>query len=105
VPESPRWLIGNGHLDRAKEGIRRAAKANGREVPEHLLKNASIEVTSIESRSFTSIQQGAGEEEGKAAPKATVLDLFRTRTMALRTSNMCFQVHPASPLTPRSGSA
>ena len=42
VPESPRWLIGSGQLDRAKEVIREVAKGNHREVPEHLLKNAVI---------------------------------------------------------------
>lgn len=74
VPESPRWLIGSGQLDKAKEVIRRVAKGNGRDVPEHLLKNASIEETS-----------------GEPEKKVSVLDLFRTRRMAARTINMCFQ--------------
>merc|ERR1719431_2358172 len=33
VPESPRWLIGSGQLDRAKEVIREVAQGNHREVP------------------------------------------------------------------------
>jgi hypothetical protein len=38
VPESPRWLIGSGRLEEAKQIIEKAAKANGRETPTHLFK-------------------------------------------------------------------
>ena len=56
------------------------AKGNGRELPDHLLKTASIDsqnMVDVERHSTTS-----------------VLDLFRPRKMLLRTLNMFFQVLP-----------
>ena len=41
-------------------------------------------------------QSESPEGVEKAAPKTTVLDLFRPRKMALRTVNMCFQVDMAT---------
>jgi len=73
VPESPRWLISSGNLDQAKEVVRRVAAGNGKQSPEHLLKNASNKIA------------------GESGPKSSVLDLFRPRSMAARTINMCFQ--------------
>ena len=53
------------------------AKGNGRDIPEHLMKTASI-------------SQNMVVEEQAAA--TNVLDLFRPRKMLLRTLNMFFQV-------------
>jgi len=81
VPESVRWLIGAGRLEEAKEIIREAARANGREVPEHLLKAADL----------YSANEDANKTKEASSKRATILDLFRPRKMALRTVNMCFQ--------------
>jgi len=70
---SPRWLISSGNLDQAKEVVRRVAAGNGKQSPEHLLKNASNKIA------------------GESGPTSSVLDLFRPRNMAARTINMCFQ--------------
>lgn len=37
LPESARWLITQGRKEEAIKEIRRAAKVNGREVPDDLL--------------------------------------------------------------------
>ena len=60
---------------------RAAAAANGRAVPEHLLKAADLAV------------KDELEEEGeeKKAGGGTFMDLFRPNKMALRTLNMSFQ--------------
>ena len=42
VPESTRWLIGQGRLEEAKKNIERAARENKRKVPYHLLKTAEM---------------------------------------------------------------
>eukprot|EP00090_Calanus_glacialis_P003552 TRINITY_DN1261_c0_g1_i5.p1 TRINITY_DN1261_c0_g1~~TRINITY_DN1261_c0_g1_i5.p1 ORF type:complete len:603 (-),score=150.76 TRINITY_DN1261_c0_g1_i5:95-1903(-) len=81
VPESVRWLIGAGRLEEAKAIIENAAKANGREVPVHLFKTATIASSELEN-----VKHAEAPEV-----KATVLDLFRPTKMALRTINMCFQ--------------
>jgi len=81
VPESVRWLIGAGKIEEAKKIIRDAAKVNGKEVPEHLLKAADLFSAKVE----------ADKALAASAKKATILDLFRPRKMALRTVNMCFQ--------------
>merc|ERR1719431_1478914 len=80
VPESPRWLIGAGKLEEAKTIIRKAASVNGREVPEHLLKEADMVDT---TENVKEVEQEVN--------KTTVLDLFRPNKMAVRTLNMCFQ--------------
>jgi len=75
VPESPRWLIGTGNFEQAKIEAQRVAKGNDRDLPDHLLKTASISQNMVvEEHTSTS-----------------VLDLFRPRKMLLRTLNMFFQ--------------
>lgn len=46
LPESARWLITQGRKEEAIKEIRRAAKVNGRKVPEDLLDKLDAEVTS-----------------------------------------------------------
>ena len=75
-------MIGAGKIEEAKKIIRDAAIANGKEVPEHLLKAADLFSAKVE----------ADKALAASAKKATILDLFRPRKMALRTVNMCFQV-------------
>ena len=82
VPESVRWLIGAGKIEEAKKIIRDAARVNGKEVPEHLLKAADLYSAKVE----------ANKALAASAKKATILDLFRPKKMALRSINMCFQV-------------
>lgn len=36
VPESPRWLLCKGKISEVKEVLQKAAKFNGRELPENL---------------------------------------------------------------------
>ncbi|KAI3354825.1 hypothetical protein L3Q82_004631 [Scortum barcoo] len=45
LPESARWLITQGRKEEAIKEIRRAAKVNGRKVPEDLLDKLEVEVT------------------------------------------------------------
>ncbi|KAM4606047.1 solute carrier family 22 member 13-like [Polymixia lowei] len=46
LPESARWLVTQGRQDEAREQVRRAAKVNGRQVPEALLDKLEAEGTS-----------------------------------------------------------
>lgn len=78
VPESTRWLIGQGRLEEAKKNIERAARENKRKVPYHLLKTAEMSEVDL------------GHDD-PPKPKVTVLDLFRPRVILFRTLNMCFQ--------------
>jgi len=80
VPESVRWLVGAGRLQEAATIIRSAAKVNGHEAPEHLLKAADL--TEKEDLEVEVVGTRGG---------GTILDLFRPTKMALRTMNMCFQ--------------
>ncbi|KAM3593921.1 uncharacterized protein V6R79_025690 [Siganus canaliculatus] len=45
LPESARWLITQGQKDRAIKEIRRAAKVNGKKVPEELLEKLEVQST------------------------------------------------------------
>jgi len=78
VPESVRWLVGVGRIKEASSIVRAAAKANGRDVPEHLLKAADL-----------AVKEETKVEVEKTA--ASFLDLFRPSKIAVRTLNMCFQ--------------
>jgi len=81
VPESVRWLIGAGKIEEAKKIVRQAARVNGKEAPEHLLKAADLFSAKIEEN----------KSKVNSAKKATILDLFRPTKMALRSINMGFQ--------------
>jgi len=86
VPESVRWLIGQGRVEDAKKIIREASKVNKKECPEHLFKQEY-------SNNSNGIENGLKikTEDDEKLRKVTILDLFRPRKMALRTLNMTFQ--------------
>ena len=95
VPESVRWLVGVGRIKEASTIVRftflcilhsqfivnrSAAKSNGRDVPEHLLKAADL-----------AVKEELEAEKEKGQSGASFLDLFRPTKIAVRTLNMCFQ--------------
>jgi len=80
VPESVRWLVGVGRIKEASIIVRSAAKTNGRDVPEHLLKAADL-----------AVKEELEVEKEKSQTGASFLDLFRPSKIAVRTLNMCFQ--------------
>ncbi|XP_051737876.1 solute carrier family 22 member 13b [Ctenopharyngodon idella] len=69
LPESARWLLTQGKQDRAKKEILKAARINGRKVPENLLDKMEAENTT---------QTG------------TMLDLFRVNYLRKRALIMCY---------------
>ncbi|KAK9953370.1 hypothetical protein ABG768_017368 [Culter alburnus] len=69
LPESARWLLTQGKQDRAKKEILKAARINGRKVPENLLDKMEAENTT---------QTG------------TMLDLFRVGYLRKRALIMCY---------------
>jgi len=77
VPESPRWLIASDRPEEATEIIKRAAKINGKSVPDHLLAPSD----------------GVGQKDGKESQqrKVTVVDLFRPTLIMKRSFNMFYQ--------------
>ena len=78
VPESPRWLIINGRIKEAREIITEVGRENQRPVPVHLFSNNNT--------------TQAGEREEKEEEEGrSVLSIFRSRRMGLRTLNMCYQ--------------
>uniref|UniRef100_A0A671XNX4 Solute carrier family 22 member 13b n=1 Tax=Sparus aurata TaxID=8175 RepID=A0A671XNX4_SPAAU len=52
LPESPRWLITQGRKEEALKELRRAARVNGRMVPEDLLDKLEMEGTSEKRNMF-----------------------------------------------------
>ena len=82
MPESVRWLLSNGRIEEAKKVIELAARANRKQIPHHLIKQADL----------SEIDLNKDEKAGVSKKKITVLELFRTRIILLRTLNMCFQV-------------
>lgn len=76
VPESPRWLISNGRIKEAKAIITEVGRENQRQVPLHLFSNNN-----------TSQAEESREEE----KSRSVLSIFKSRRMGLRTLNMCYQ--------------
>jgi len=76
VPESVRWQLSNGRYEEAKVQLLGVARRNG----------ASLGEEKLDSLIATSIQ----ENERKAADgKTSLWDIFRSRTILLRTVNIC----------------
>ena len=82
MPESVRWLLSNGRIEEAKKVIKLAARTNRKQIPHHLFKEADL----------SEIDLNKDEKAGFSKKKITVLELFKTRIILLRTLNMCFQV-------------
>lgn len=76
VPESVRWMISKGRIAEARHAIKKVAEVNGRQIPHHLLYPSNVSGMKMES---------------SAEPVPTIADLFKTRTIALRSLNMFYQ--------------
>ena len=88
ISESPRWLIATGRHEKAVKVIQKIAEANGKSVPEEVLNpNTLGTINENQKRTFEPVQPASQKEN------PTILDLFKKRSMALRTINMCFQVN------------
>ncbi|XP_037094065.1 organic cation transporter protein-like [Pollicipes pollicipes] len=79
VPESPRWLAAEGRQKEAEEILRKVAKFNGTDFPEHL--------TKIPGRGSVAADSAASN----ARPAATVLDLLRSPALRWRTLIVLYQ--------------
>ena len=82
VPESPRWLIINGRMKEARAIITQVGRENKRPVPHHLLTNNNQPASQTEENT-------AGQQA--EPPSRSVLSIFKSRRMGLRTLNMCYQ--------------
>lgn len=78
MPESIRWLITKKRLAEARELIDRAAKMNGKTVPEHLLFDP------LKSSRIRTVQ------EEPSLKSETFAQVFVTRVLCIRIFVMCF---------------
>ncbi|XP_035212350.1 organic cation transporter protein-like isoform X2 [Stegodyphus dumicola] len=76
VPESPRWLLSKGKLDKAIPILELAAKMNKKDVKD--LETQAKKICFLEN------------EEGNKASKASVLDLLRTPNLRMKTLILYF---------------
>ena len=72
-----RWLIASDRPEEATEIIKKAAKVNGKSVPDHMLQHSDGAANAAKD----------SEEE-----KVTVVDLFRPTLIMKRSFNMFYQV-------------
>ncbi|XP_072021441.1 organic cation transporter protein-like [Amphiura filiformis] len=72
IVESPRWLISRGRFDDAEKIIKDVARVNQRKVPEPLFEEHEKQMVSNEQH------------------QSSVIDLFRTPNMRVRTINITF---------------
>ena len=73
-----RWLIASDRPEEATEIIKKAAKVNGKSVPDHMLIQHS--------------DGGANAARDSEDEKVTVVDLFRPTLIMKRSFNMFYQV-------------
>ncbi|XP_043207091.1 organic cation transporter-like protein [Amphibalanus amphitrite] len=80
VPESPRWLAAEGKFEQAERNLRTAARFNGVQFPDHLLKKQSLKTSDSETPILLD-----------DPPQMSVLDLFRTPALRWRTLIILYQ--------------
>nr|XP_054752655.1 organic cation transporter protein-like [Lytechinus pictus] len=74
IPESARWLLSHGNSKKAEKIIHKVAKVNKRKVPHPLFTEEEVKE----------------QEAASLAPKAGILDLFRTPVLRWRTINFIY---------------
>ncbi|XP_042243092.1 uncharacterized protein LOC121880103 [Homarus americanus] len=94
IDESPRWLIVNGHIDRAHKVLKKAARWNHSSLPP--AEELTILMRAIQKESATA-KDAAREEHGELTCKQRVCNsirrlfiLFRTPKLLLITVMLCF---------------
>ena len=85
IPESPRWLIINGRIKEAKAIISQVGKENRRQVPDHLMASKA--------------EEGETPTETETETDSSVLGIFKSPRMGLRTLNM-YQIMISSEIRP-----
>lgn len=92
LPESFRWQLATGRLDRAIDTLKRIAKCNGRELSERSIEMIKTQYSSISHNGRQSIE---AEEEGKIVESPSVFQLFgsvlKSRRLCLRFLSCCYQ--------------
>ncbi|XP_041461673.1 organic cation transporter protein-like [Lytechinus variegatus] len=74
IPESARWLLSHGNSKKAEKIIHKVAKVNKRKLPDPLFTEEEVKE----------------QEAASLAPKAGILDLFRTPVLRWRTINFIY---------------
>lgn len=69
MPESVRWLLAKGRIEEAQAIIRKAAKVNGKHIPEEIIQKLSIPEEQVQKEPATNI--------------------FKSTTLILRFINCC----------------
>lgn len=92
LPESVRWLLVTGRIDRAIRTLKRIAKCNGRELSERSIEMIKMQYSSIPLIEKQPIE---GEKEDKTKTSPTVLLLLwtvlKTRKLCLRLLSCAYQ--------------
>ncbi|XP_041461643.1 organic cation transporter protein-like [Lytechinus variegatus] len=74
IPESARWLLSHGNRKKAEKIIHKVAKVNKRKLPDPLFTEEEVKE----------------QKAARLAPKAGILDLFRTPVLRWRTINFIY---------------
>ncbi|XP_072020812.1 organic cation transporter protein-like [Amphiura filiformis] len=85
LPESARWLIAQGKLDKAEKILRKVAMVNKRVPPENML-------TSDEEKEMTERPPSYSPTTDKHKPTNTFIDLFKTPQLRKETVNLMFNM-------------
>lgn len=93
VPESVRWMLATGRIDRAIETLKRMAKFNRRQLSEKSIEMIRMQYSSSPTVSATNTEKGvatAAQPENRSVVEQ-LLTVFKSKLLCLRFLSCCYQ--------------
>lgn len=90
LPESVRWLLIHGHVDRAITILKQTANANGKILSEKTIEVIRLRYSCNNSKKCTSLEKVTNEGRGSPSIAHSILSILKSKKLCIRLVISCF---------------